>query len=230
MRAAILQSNYLPWKGYFDLIQEVDVFIFYDEAQYTKNDWRNRNRICSKNGPHWLTIPIPKDATKLRISEVRLPDSGWQERHLKTLTHAYKSAPYFAQIEPLLQEIYKSVTWSMLSDLNRFCIAAISNMLGFQTTFLSSRRLNLSGGRVERLIGMLRQIGADEYLSGSNAKAYLSGSEGLFEDAGIKLSFKEYNYPEYKQLHSPFDHRVSIIDVLANVPLTEVKHYITSAK
>src|SRR3954466_7356015 len=102
MRVVVLQSNYLPWKGYFDLIQNADVFVYYDEVQYTKNDWRNRNRICSKNGVHWLTIPIARDAVRLRISEVPLPDVRWQRDHFKTLTFSYRRAPYFEQIEPLL--------------------------------------------------------------------------------------------------------------------------------
>src|SRR5436305_3143233 len=102
MRAVVLQSNYVPWKGYFDLIQNADVFVYYDEVQYTKNDWRNRNRICSKNGHHWLTIPVSRDAVKLKISEVPLPDSCWQLDHFKTLSHSYLPAPYFRQIQPLL--------------------------------------------------------------------------------------------------------------------------------
>src|SRR6185436_12370323 len=101
VRAVVLQSNYLPWRGYFDLIQNADVFVFYDEVQYTKNDWRNRNRICSKNGVQWLTIPISRDAVKLKISEVHLPDARWQEDHFQTLRHSYKPARFYEQIEPL---------------------------------------------------------------------------------------------------------------------------------
>src|SRR3954471_21716869 len=100
MRVVVLQSNYLPWKGYFDLIQSADVFVFYDEVQYTKNDWRNRNRICSKNGLHWLTIPIRSDAVKKKISEVQLDDPRWQQDHFKILTQSYRAGRHFGQIEP----------------------------------------------------------------------------------------------------------------------------------
>lgn len=122
MRAVVLQSNYLPWRGYFDLIQSADVFVYYDEVQYTKNDWRNRNRICSKNGIHWLTIPIEHKAVKQKISDVRLPDTRWQNAHFKTLYHSYRPARCFHQIEPILEDFYRSRTWGFLTEVNRHCI------------------------------------------------------------------------------------------------------------
>src|SRR4051812_8183445 len=106
MKVVILQSNYIPWKGYFDLINDADIFVFYDEVKYTKNDWRNRNKIYTKNGMQWLTIPIHKDAVKQKISEVEMPDNSWQELHHKSLEFGYKSAPYYKQLEPLLTELY----------------------------------------------------------------------------------------------------------------------------
>ena len=229
MRVVVLQSNYLPWKGYFDLIQDADVFVFYDEMQYTKNDWRNRNRICSKNGVQWLTIPISRDAVKLKISEVRLPETRWREDHFQTLQDSYKPARFFRQIEPLLHDFYKARMWTQLSELNRHCTESIARLLGIATRFLDSKDFNLDGGRVERLVSLLRQVGATEYLSGPSARAYLAGSEGLFEQAGIRLSFKSYEgYPEYPQFHAPFLHAVSILDVLANVELADCRRCITA--
>src|SRR4026209_1947857 len=119
MRVVVLQSNYLPWKGYFDLIHDAELFVYYDEVQYTKNDWRNRNRICSKNGVHWLTIPISRDSVRLPISEVRLPDASGQQHHLKSLTFSYRPAPYFHQIQTLLEDVYVARTWHRLVELNR---------------------------------------------------------------------------------------------------------------
>lgn len=230
MRAVVLQSNYLPWKGVFDLIQNADVFVFYDEVQYTKNDWRNRNRICSRNGIQWLTIPVSRDSVKLRIGEVRLPDSRWQQLHFKTLFHSYHSAPCFSQIEPLLTDFYCTHRWSYLAEVNRHCMVAIARLLGIETHFLDSKEFVLQGGRVERLVSLLQQIGADEYLSGPNARAYLAGSEAYFERAGIRLLFKNYSgYPEYPQLCQPFEHSVSIVDVLANVELKDCRRCITGA-
>jgi len=228
MRVVVLQSNYLPWKGYFDLIQSADVFVFYDEVQYTKNDWRNRNRICSKNGLQWLTIPISRDAVKLKISQVPLPDAGWQADHYKALNYCYHSAPFFSQIEPLLEEFYRNRSWAFLSELNRFCTESISRLLGLTTRFLNSNDFRLENDRVGRLVALLQQVGATEYLSGPSARAYLAGSEPLFEEAGIKLSFKSYDgYPEYTQLHRPFEHAVSILDLLANVELNQCRRYLT---
>ena len=229
MRVVVLQSNYLPWKGYFDLIQSADVFVYYDEVQYTKNDWRNRNRICSKNGLQWLTIPIPHTAVKMKISEVPLPDARWQENHFKTLNFSYRPARFFHQIEPMLQDFYHARKWVLLSELNRHCTESIARLLGLTTRFLDSKNFDLVGDRVDRLVSLLRQVGATEYLSGPSARAYLAGSEGLFEQAGIKLSFKSYEgYPEYPQLHAPFEHAVSVLDVLANVELADCRRHITA--
>jgi WbqC-like protein family len=230
MRAVVLQSNYLPWKGYFDLIQSADVFVYYDEVQYTKNDWRNRNRICSKNGLQWLTIPISRDAVKLKISEVRLPETRWQEDHFKTLYQTYRPARCFHQIESLLRDFYQTRTWTLLSELNRHCTESIARLLGLTTRFFDSKNFQLSEGRVERLVSLLQQIGATEYLSGPSAREYLAGSEGLFAAAGIRLLFKSYEgYPEYPQLHAPFEPAVSVIDLLANVELADCRRYLTAA-
>jgi hypothetical protein len=229
VRAVVLQSSYLPWKGYFDLIQSADVFVYYDEVKYTKNDWRNRNRICARNGVQWLTIPVSHDAVKLKISEVRLPDARWQQDHSKTLLHTYRPAPYFAQLEPLVRDFYHARTWSFLSELNRHCTERIASLLGITTQFLDSKNFKLDGGRVERLVSLLQQIGATEYLSGPSAREYLAGSEGLFAAAGIRVRFKDYTgYPEYPQLHTPFEHAVSVVDVLANVKLSDCRRHITA--
>lgn len=229
MRAVVLQSNYLPWKGYFDLIQDADVFVFYDEVQYTKNDWRNRNRICSKNGVHWLTVPVSREAVKLKISEVRLPDAHWQEEHFKTLLHSYRPAPFFSQIEPLLHDFYQARPWTSLGELNHYCTERLARLLGLRTRFLHSKDFRLEGARTDRLVALLTQVGATEYLTGPSARDYLAGQEACFTRAGIRLSFKSYaGYPEYPQLHAPFEHAVSVIDVLANVALADCRRCITA--
>lgn len=229
MRVVVLQSNYLPWKGYFDLMQGTDLFVYYDEVQYTKNDWRNRNRICSKNGVHWLTVPVSREAVKMKISEVSLTDGRWQEEHYKTLLHSYRPARFFRQIEPLLADFYQARRWTRLGELNHHCTETIARLLGLKTRFLHSKDFRLEGSRVERLVSLLTQLGATEYLSGPNARDYLKGSEELFARAGIRLLFKSYSgYPEYPQLHRPFEHAVSIVDVLANVELADCRRCITA--
>ena len=227
MRAVVLQSNYLPWKGYFDLIHDCDVFIFYDEANYTKNDWRNRNRIYSPNGLQWLTIPIPRESVHLKISQVRIIDRYWQKKHLKVIRYAYESAPYFVQLEPLLEEFYVRKTWESLTELNHDMIERISRLLGIHTRFLDSKDFELQGGRTSRLLDLLTKVGADEYLTGPSAKEYLNPEEPLFRAKGIRITYKDYSgYPSYRQQSRPFIHQVSILDLLANIKLEEIGSYI----
>jgi hypothetical protein len=227
LKIVVLQSNYIPWKGYFDLINDADVFVFYDEVKYTKNDWRNRNKIRSVNGEQWLTIPISKDAVKLKISEVEIEDNAWQALHHKSIYYAYKKAPFFAQIEPLINEVYLEKKWTSLVELNRYLIEKITRLLGIQTRFVDSKELDLKGDRVGRLVHVLKQLNATTYISGPSAKDYLSGSEHLFAESNIQLIYKDYsNYRPYKQMAEPFTHAVSILDLLANVELDNVKNYI----
>lgn len=227
MKAVVLQSNYLPWKGYFDLIYESDIFVFYDEVQYTKNDWRNRNRIYGANGLHWLTIPVPRSSVHLKISQVEITDPYWQARHFKSIRFAYESFPYYARIEPFLKEFYLEKKWKRLSELNQYSIREISRMLGIRTRFLNARDFHLKGGRIGKLIDLLKQVGATQYLTGPSAKNYLKDYEDLFMDAGISILYKDYaGYPPYPQRRSPFIHEVSILDMLVNLPLEGVGEYI----
>ncbi|SFF28366.1 WbqC family protein [Thermoflexibacter ruber] len=227
MRVAVLQSNYLPWKGYFDIINSVDVFVYYDEVQYTKNDWRNRNKLYGKNGEFWLTIPIHKDAVKQKISQVRIENPFWQEQHFKSIYLTYKRSPFFHQIEPLIHEVYIEKKWELLIDIDRYFIEKIARIVGIQTKFIDSKNFDLQGDRVERLVSLLKQVGASSYISGPSAKDYLAGKEHIFAENNIDLLYKSYiGYKEYPQLCSPFLHGVSVIDVLANVNLAEISQYL----
>jgi WbqC-like protein len=231
MKAAILQSNYIPWKGYFDIIHNVDIFCFYDEVKYTKNDWRNRNKIYSGNGLQWLTIPISKQAVKLKISEVEIPDNKWRELHYKILQTAYGRSPYYSQLNYFMDKIYRHNNLQNLSGLNRFIIKMISDYLGIKTKFVNSSELEPRGDRVERLINILKALGADEYLSGPAAKDYLAGNEHLFEENNIILKYKDYSgYKPYRQLAEPFEHYVSIFDMIANIERDEIKTHIWGDK
>ena len=145
-RVAIVQSNYIPWKGYFDLIHDADVFCFYDEVQYTKNDWRNRNKIYSKNGLQWLTIPIPKQAVKLKIREVPLP-SNWQNDHYKILQFSYGRAPFFNQLKELMDDFYTNTSFRTLSEFNHYTTQRISTYLGITTKFDNSANYSLKSDK-----------------------------------------------------------------------------------
>ncbi|RDI40107.1 WbqC family protein [Falsibacillus pallidus] len=212
-KAAIIQSNYIPWKGYFDIIHDVDVFVFLDDVQFTKNDWRNRNQIKTPNGVKWLSIPVGQHIHR-NINEVELTDSRWQKKHWDALKNSYGKAPFFRLYEDFFEHIYLESTWSSLSEINQFLIAHIStNFLQCKTEFIDSRQVAAEGKKQDKLIGILKKLGAGSYLSGPAAMSYLN-EEG-FAQEGIKLVYKNYEgYPAYPQSYPPFAHGVSIVDLL----------------
>lgn len=223
-RAAIIQSCYVPWKGYFDIIHDVDCFIFLDNVQFTKHDWRNRNRIKLKQGLTWLSIPVGPNCNRL-IQDVEFYDHHWQQLHLKSLQHSCKSTPFFDKMKPLLYEIYQQHKWTNLSAFNQFVTKKIAQKyLNIQTKFYNANQYEVSGYKSNRIIKLLQAVEATHYLSGPSAKNYLD--EALFKKAGIKLEYKDYSgYPEYKQLYPPFEHKVSILDLLFHVG-PEAPYYI----
>lgn len=216
MRVAAIQSNYLPWKGYFDIIHTVDLFVFYDDVQYTKHAWRNRNRIKTENGVKWLTIPCGASERRL-VREVALPGGDWQEKHYRIIEGAYRKAPYWERYKEAFRSVYMDRQWMNLSELNQYLIALISReMLGIKTSFADSGDYSLTGSGQSRLLQLIKKIGADEYLSGPAAKAYIDEEE--FARQGVKVLWMNYDwYFLYPQLHGGFDHNVSIIDLLFNV-------------
>lgn len=212
-KVVILQSNYIPWKGYFDLIHDADEFIFYDDVQYTKNDWRNRNKVMTYGGPRWLTIPTGIDAHRL-IREVEIKDHSWQKKHWETIRQSYMRAPYFKLYRPFFEPIYLAREWTNLAQLNQFLIKSIAHeLLGIKTTFGDSSNYQLEGKRLSRLLDLVIQSGATHYISGPAAKSYIVGPD--FEKIGVELIWKDYSgYPEYPQGGLPFEHGVSILDLL----------------
>jgi hypothetical protein len=214
-RVAVLQSNYLPWKGYFDIVHDVDLFIFYDDLQYTKNDWRNRNKLKTAKGATWLTIPVGAHIHR-RICDVELDDPSWQPKHWQAMSDWYATTPHFDRYAKFFAELYLDRQWTHLSDLNQFLIKAIArDFLGVRTEFADSRSLAPVGTRQDRLLDLLQRVGASSYVSGPAAKDYIEPDR--FAAAGIELVWKSYEgYPEYAQRFPPFEHGVSIVDLLFN--------------
>ncbi len=217
-RVAIVQSCYIPWKGYFDLINSVDEFILLDDVQYTRADWRNRNRIKTPNGTAWLTIPVKvKGRVHQRIRDVVVSDPKWTDRHWKSICRNYGGARHFAANRSLFQDLYMQCREEThLSRINVRFLGAIADMLGIRTRITRSMDYVSAEGRTGRLAHLCEQAGASEYLSGPAARAYLD--ESLFRRRGIRVCWMDYGgYPEYDQLFSPpFVHEVSIIDLILN--------------
>ena len=213
-KIAILQSNYIPWKGYFDLISFVDEFVIYDEVQYTKNDWRNRNQIKTPNGLQWLTIPVGSNLSR-KICEVSLPENNWRVKHWKTIEMNYKKAQYFKDVAEWLEPLYVDNQDTWLSDFNACLIRHICEYIGIQTKIRDSRSIDTETGQTKRLVEICKELAGTQYVSGQAARSYLD--VGLFEQESIDISWFSYdNFPQYEQLWGEFEHNLSIIDVLFN--------------
>lgn len=214
MKAAIIQSNYLPWKGYFDIIHDVDVFVFLEDVQYTHRDWRNRNKVKTPGGVKWISVPILGGIDQL-IYEARIDYSqNWREKHKATIHHSYASAPYYESYKKEIFDIFFK-KFDTLSELNIFSIKKIAKILGIETKFINSKDLHTHGTKDDKLIEINQKIGATYYLSGPAAKSYIENDK--FSTAKIELLFKDYTgYPDYPQIWNNFESAVSIIDVIFN--------------
>ncbi len=214
-KVAILQSNYIPWKGYFDLIDSVDDFVFYDEVQYTRRDWRNRNKIKLSTGPTWLTIPVQvKGGFEQKISVTRVSTSRWAQEHWLSISHAYARAKFFDMYRDLFKDLYKRAEeMEYLSQINCMFIEAICSQLAINTRLHQSSEFVFLEGKSERLAGICRDLKADAYVSGPAARDYLK--EQVFVEMGMSVEWFKYGpYQEYPQLYPPFEAAVSILDLL----------------
>jgi len=223
-KVAILQSNYIPWKGYFDLIAAVDEFIIYDDMQYTRRDWRNRNKIKTPQGLRWLTVPVQvKGKYFQRIRETEIDGDQWQKEHWQTLKTNYGKSEYFKSIALQLEALYLEETYTHLSALNLKFIHWVCEKLNINTNIRDCCEYELVEGKTERLLSLCQQAKATEYISGPAAKGYLD--ESLFSRAGIGVTFFDYsNYPVYPQLWGEFEHGVTILDLLFNCGLDAPKY------
>ena len=216
-KVAILQSNYIPWKGYFDMINMVDEFILYDDMQYTRRDWRNRNKIKTPRGPQWLTIPVDvKGKYYQKINETCVTGHDWCQDHWKSIRLNYAHAPYFPEYRDRILAMYEACEQEdSLSRINYTFLTGICEILGIKTKISWSSDYVLADGKTERLVSLVRDAGGSEYLSGPAAKDYIVDS--CFEEADIRLTYMDYSgYPEYPQLFGDFEHAVSILDLIFN--------------
>lgn len=216
---AVLQPSYLPWIGYFDQIIRSDYFIFLDDVAYTKNDWRNRNRIKSSNGPLWLTVPVSakhRITNNLLIKDVHIADTTILTKHLKSIALNYKKAEYFNEFFPLLEHTFTQ-KWKLLTDLNIAFVDLIIKYLAIKNKkFYRSSELILEpyATSTERLVAICKKFEVTDYLTGDSANSYLDTT--LFKKNGIAVTYQHYQHPVYTQLWGEFVPYLSVIDLLFN--------------
>lgn len=211
----ILQPSYIPWRGYFHLIQRADVFVFYDDVQYDKHGWRNRNRVKTATGTQWLTIPVNASGnveSGLLLKDARIANPSFAKKHAATLRQTYARAPFLSRYAPLMDAFY-SKKHDLLCDFTIETTRALAAELGIQKTrFVRSSELGVTGERTARLVSIVKAVGATHYISGPSAKDYLD--ESAFAKEGLTVEWMKYDYPAYEQLHPPFDPFVTVLDLL----------------
>lgn len=217
---AIIQSNYIPWKGYFNVIDRVDEFIIYDEVQYTKRDWRNRNKIKTPQGLSWLSVAVEvKGKYFQKITETKIAEESFKTKHWNTIVANYSKANYFKDYKDQVQELYRTCPTDTISSVNLHFIKAINKILDINTPISFSEDYPRNPDYPEdpnfRLIDLCEQSGATKYLSGPAAKDYMDLDE--FKKHGIDVEWMSYEYPEYTQLHGEFSHYVTVLDLIFNM-------------
>lgn len=209
-----IQSSYIPWRGYFDLIRQSDIFVFHDDIQYTKQDWRNRNRIKTAAGLTWLSIPVRRATTHGVIDEVEIDnEQGWGRKHWRIIEAYYSNAPFFSQYAEFFRDTLTQ-RWDRLSHLNVYIVSNICKTLGIKTPFINSRSLGLTGRKTDRLIQICRACNATRYLSGPSARNYIESDK--FAAIGVDIEYMVYDYSPYPQQFGPFIEGASIVDLLFN--------------
>ena len=211
----VLQPGYLPWLGFFDQLRRADVFVYYDDVQYDKHGWRNRNRIKTQNGPLWLTVPVRHAGPGFpRILDVEIDGRvPWARKHVASIRQAYARAPHLARYLPQLEELLER-RWSRLVDLDVACTALMAEWFGLARRFERSSELGITGDKSGRLVSICRRFGASTYVSGEAARDYLDVS--LFERCGIRVEWQQYVHPTYSQLHGEFVPFLSALDLILN--------------
>jgi len=228
MIISVHQPQYLPWLGYFHKMYQSDAFVFLDNVQYKKREYQNRNRIRTKSGDIWLTVPVMKDVDPYpKISSVRVDNSqSWQKKHWRAASLNYSRAPYFKKYGNYFEEIYKK-EWKMLADLNIEIVKYMAQSIGIERPVYLESQLNITTKNTMRIIDICGALKADTYLSGIGGKEYLD--ETQFNASGIKLVYQDFRHPRYPQCYEPFLPYMSAIDLLFNCGDSSLK-VLTSGK
>jgi len=212
MQISIMQPTYLPWLGYFDLIDQSDIFVILDDVQFEKQSWQQRNRIKAKNGWVWLTIPVIQKFGQ-KISETRINYANrWNEKHWKSIYYNYHAAAFYHSFNERLEKIY-AMHSEFLIDFNMTIIQWFCEQLGIHPQFIRSSELSLEGTKTERLLNICQDLHADTYLSPPGSRTYLE-KNNLFHNSGIELKYQHFEHPQYSQLWGDFIPYLSVLDLL----------------
>jgi hypothetical protein len=229
VRIAIIQSCYIPWRGFFDLIGRCEQYVILDHVQYAKRHWHNRNRIKTAAGPQWLTIPVITRGRREQTIDAVEVGQRWAEQHWRAIEVAYRRAPYFDLMAPRVRGWYeRAAKQALLTEINEMFLREIAALLGLATRFVRDTAYPAQGTKTERLLAIIRAAGANTYLSGPSAKVYLDGP--LLAGAGIAVEWMSYDgYPDYAQLHGPFAPSVSVLDLVFNAG-PDAPRYLTASR
>ena len=224
-KVIITQSNYIPWKGYFTTMRKATHLVVYDDMQYTKRDWRNRNKIITPNGPNWLSIPVKVSGKfNQKINETEISDINWGKEHWNLIQINYKKSPYFKEYGEHFKELYLNSKLDKLTDINIMFLKRCMDLLDIKIDVIDSREFELVGDKTEKLVNVCKDLNAVEYFTGPAAKNYMD--ESLFEKENIKVSYYDLtNFPEYKQQWDGFEHGVSILDMFFNLGPNTIKYF-----
>lgn len=216
MIVSVHQPHYLPWLGYLDKIDQSDVFVILDNVQFKKREFQNRNRIKTPGGDLWLTVPVvTRGKYEQKTSEVEIDNTTtWREKHLKSLNMNYGKAPYYKEVMSKIEKFYVDTPYDKLMDLSADMLKLFMELMGISTPIKYESEFNIPGVRSERIVNICKALGADVYLSGSGAKAYLD--EELFEKESLGLEYQHYKHPEYSQLHGDFIPYMAAVDLIFN--------------
>lgn len=224
-KVIITQPNYIPWKGYFSNMRNVDYLVIYDDVQYTKRDWRNRNYLITNNGPSLISIPvITKGRFYQKINETKVSDKNWYKKHWKFIENNYKKTKFYNYYSEIFYSSYHNIETDIISEIDLIFIKKIIELLGLNIKILKSSELNIIGDRNTRLLNICNSLNCSTYVSAPAAKSYLN--ENLFKENNIQVEYYNYNkFKEYKQNWNGFDHKVSILDMFFNLGPETVNYF-----
>jgi WbqC-like protein family len=218
MKIAISQPTYIPWLGYLELMDHVDLFVFLDNVQFVKQSWQNRNRIKTPAGLQWLTVPVVyRGRFGQRICDVEIRDASFVQQHLRAIELNYRRAAFFDRYFPELSIVMQAFErGGLLVEFNLALITWLQKVLGITTPVKRASCLPLEGRRTELLAKICRFFNAEIYLSPRGSADYLLDELSFFQEAQIEVKFQNYAHPEYLQCFPPFCGQASVLDLIFN--------------